>query len=67
MASTSDRPQPLLYRLVGEMAIFRQPRREGSSGRYFRNVLPFGSSEHTDPEHDSAITIQHPYLREQRR
>ncbi len=35
-----DRPQRLLYRLVAEVAIFRQSRAEGSSGRSFRNVLP---------------------------
>src|SRR6266478_3389940 len=35
-----DRPQRLLYRLVAEMAIFRQPCEDGSSGRSLRNVLP---------------------------
>ena len=36
-----DRSQRLLYRLVGGMAIFRQPGADGSLGRSFRNVLPF--------------------------
>ena len=32
--------------------------REGSSARSFRNVLPFGSQEHTGLEHDSAIATR---------